>query len=176
PYRTYCNGTAQVPSWGYPSSANYGDTIVLDQVRGMFTRQGPRIRMVMVTDGTASTIMLGEILAGQNGDVYYSLGQNGSAGMNAGWAQTDSGIAINTTTVPINTFLTYLDPNQNRCLNWQINVDNWNITFGFRSKHPGGANFVFVDGSVHFLSESINHMTYNQLGCRNDNQPARIPD
>jgi prepilin-type processing-associated H-X9-DG protein len=32
--------------------------------------------------------------------------------------------------------------------------------------HPGGANFVFADGSVHFLKSSINPFTYNALGSR----------
>jgi prepilin-type processing-associated H-X9-DG protein len=183
PYRTYCNGNAQTPPWGYEAttavpgsgSGNYGDTTDPNRVRGMFSRQGAKIHIGMVRDGTSNTILIGEILAGQNGDVYYSLGRNGSAGMNAGWAQTDSGIAINTTIVPINHFLTYLDPNQNRCLNWQINVDNWNISFGFRSRHPGGANFVFVDGSVHFLSQGIDHRIYNLLGHRDDGQVASLP-
>src|SRR5262249_10925428 len=76
PYRTYCNGTAQSPSWGYASSKNYGDTTDVSQARGMFTRQGAKINITMVTDGASNTILLGEILPGQNGDVYYSLGKN----------------------------------------------------------------------------------------------------
>ncbi len=42
---------------------------------------------------------------------------------------------------------------------------------GFKSRHPGGANFAFADGSVHFLSENISMTLYQYLGCRNDVTP-----
>ncbi len=37
---------------------------------------------------------------------------------------------------------------------------------GFRSQHPGGANFVFGDGSVRYLKETMNLATYRALGTR----------
>jgi len=33
----------------------------------------------------------------------------------------------------------------------------------FRSEHPGGANFVFGDGSVHFLSDDIDTVVYRAI-------------
>jgi len=36
-------------------------------------------------------------------------------------------------------------------------------TPNFRSDHPGGCNFLYGDGSVHFLSESIEMLTYQGL-------------
>src|SRR5207247_910967 len=48
--------------------------------------------------------------------------------------------------------------------------DNFQVSWGFRSKHPGGANFAFVDGSVHFIRQTIDHKTYQHLGCKNDGQ------
>jgi prepilin-type processing-associated H-X9-DG protein len=39
---------------------------------------------------------------------------------------------------------------------------------GFGSMHPGGANYVLVDGSVRFLSETIDQPVYEALGNRAD--------
>jgi len=38
--------------------------------------------------------------------------------------------------------------------------------FGFRSKHPGGANFLFGDGSVKFIKQTVDKNTYRALGTR----------
>ena len=45
---------------------------------------------------------------------------------------------------------------------------NWinNGCFAFRSPHLGGVNFVFCDGSVKFVKDTISHRTYMALGSR----------
>src|SRR5262245_33000816 len=176
PNRIYCNGNSFTPPWGYDLSANYGDTTDPTRVRGMFNRGNAPITLASVTDGVSNTIFIGEILCAQNGDVLWSIGKNSTNGRPSGWAQTDSGIAIISTIIPINFSKTdYVDPGGNLCVNPTRNVDNWNISFGFKSNHTGGANFLFGDGSVRFVAQSIDHMVYNQLGCRNDNMPASPP-
>ena len=47
--------------------------------------------------------------------------------------------------------------------------------YHFWSNHPGGAQFAFADGSVHFLPQTINYTTYQYLGCRHDGQVASLP-
>jgi prepilin-type processing-associated H-X9-DG protein len=42
----------------------------------------------------------------------------------------------------------------------------------FYSMHPGGATFLFGDGSVHFLGSSINPATYQALATIGGHQVA----
>jgi prepilin-type processing-associated H-X9-DG protein len=48
---------------------------------------------------------------------------------------------------------------------------NYNTSAGFKSRHPGGANFTLADGSVHFISANIDYRNYQRLGDRQDGEP-----
>ncbi len=45
----------------------------------------------------------------------------------------------------------------------------------FGSMHPGGCHFAIGDGSVRFISESIELTTYKALSSRASGQPAQLP-
>jgi prepilin-type N-terminal cleavage/methylation domain-containing protein/prepilin-type processing-associated H-X9-DG protein len=51
---------------------------------------------------------------------------------------------------------------------WLLNIPRYKEygQWGFRSNHPGGANFLFGDGSVKTLKESIDLATFRALGTR----------
>ena len=131
-------------------------------------------KMRDVTDGTSNTFAISErdgknCLAG----VWPGLDLHDGAG-NMVIGNTNSITAISfAVSAPINA------PTQ-------IDCDR-----GASSLHPGGANFLFTDGSVHFISETINYShgginpgdtitsgalqlmgTYQLLGLRNDGRPV----
>jgi prepilin-type N-terminal cleavage/methylation domain-containing protein/prepilin-type processing-associated H-X9-DG protein len=128
------------------------------EVRGVFIRGGTKISFPMVTDGLSNTIIIGESLPGMHDHL---------AG-NTWWHYNGGGTAHVSTIVPINARsdgTSCTDPvNPSR--------DQWNVSMGFKSRHSGGANFLMGDGTVRFIPQTIDHRTFQLLGCRNDGQAA----
>lgn len=67
------------------------------------------------------------------------------------------------------------------CGRWPVNCTfSQNCDRGFSSSHPGGGNFALVDGSVRFISETIDHnttdatidSTYERLIAVRDGDPV----
>jgi prepilin-type N-terminal cleavage/methylation domain-containing protein/prepilin-type processing-associated H-X9-DG protein len=182
PFDRYCmpshsyQGQPPLGDWGYDSleyRQKYGDRtdncFRTNCLPGMFGRMnaGPagRISMKDVPDGTTNTIMLGETLPNQNG---WMIHQGTIA--EGGWAFWDS-VPLLITTTPINYNsgdLTY--PCSGNLAHAMHDAYNENISMGAKSRHPGGANFCFADGSIHFISQNIDPRAYALLGCRRDGQ------
>jgi prepilin-type processing-associated H-X9-DG protein len=181
PFEGFCDPINNgLGNWGYTASTPYGDGAGVSSARGLFYRTNIKFTFASVTDGLSNTLMVGETLPSENaylrrsGDFRYPGGN---------WACFNSGNNINSTIIPINYRITrdtycHLDDNGNPPNppgDPTRSTDNWTIIFGFKSRHTGGANFVFGDGSVHFLSENIDMRTYQLLGCRNDGMAVQIP-
>jgi len=117
-----------------------------NMARGMGARGVTKISTKDVTDGTSNTMLLGETKPHYN--VYGSM-----------WA-------IN---VPISLFHVKLNSTYLQ-INITGNLDAYPNGSGHASYHTGGANFVFVDGSVRFIGDNIDYRTYCNLGDRWDGE------
>lgn len=115
-------------------------------VRGMFARGVTKIRMRDVTDGTTNTIMLGETKPHFN--PFGSI-----------WAHN----------VPAAMFHLKINSEFLRARE-QNRTASWPDATGYASYHTGGAQFLLADGSVQFLSENMDYLTYCNLGDRSDGQ------
>jgi prepilin-type N-terminal cleavage/methylation domain-containing protein len=96
-----------------------------------------------LTDGTSNTAIIGETRWGMNNSTPRRTRTylHGAADPNThGWAQGATEC---------------LFINASRAINWPVASQAGNRTAG--SFHTGGAQFVFGDGSVHFISENIDH-------------------
>ena len=52
---------------------------------------------------------------------------------------------------------------------------NWQNVYSFRSNHPGGLQFAFADGSVHFIQNEIDLGTYRAMATINGGETASAP-
>ena len=163
PYQQYCQPeTSFGPSnnYGYTWSPDHGNTVETRDLRGLGNRAGAIVNMASIVDGTSNTIAVGEVLPREH-DHYW----NGS------WMHFNGGAAHHTTLPPIN----LRTENTNWCSPANTAHHNWNVSWGFKSNHTNGANFLFGDGTVRFISQSIDHRTYQLLGARADRMPVNLP-
>ena len=148
-----------------------------------------RIRFAHITDGLSSTIALGEAAGG---NAYYLIADindptqpatepfvNGPAVMEQAWAAASLGdpghpwyAGVLGVTAQFGLSPAPLDEPMNRrpgtptligADDSGYNVSGKDRVSGFRSMHFGGANFLYADGSVHYLTQSIDPVLYRAL-------------
>ena len=160
-----CNAVPWYNYWqslGY--AAAYGGAPAGPFTRGFSSQKVPYLCSASeVTDGLSNTLFFGEVRAG------CSVHLDGNGFLRA------HGMGMNTTLFPIN-FDTCHEATESLPAGKECNYKcTWNSEFAFRSAHPGGAGFVMGDGSVRFVSETIDFATYQYLGAKADGKAVSIP-
>lgn len=118
-------------------------------------------------DGTSNTLCTGEVSYSSDGTFQTPSGlqtnlATGGAGLFNVWTITlRNSSNFHSSKNPINT-----QPNQGiRVPTGNLNVVGQNGAFG--SRHPGGANFLWADGHVSFLKNTLNQQVFWAISTRN---------
>jgi prepilin-type N-terminal cleavage/methylation domain-containing protein/prepilin-type processing-associated H-X9-DG protein len=128
-----------------------------------------RVSFRMITDGTSNTLLVGE--RSPSYDDYYGWWFAGAGQPPVYFGACDVVLGTNELMAPPAT-----DSRDVYRPGWIYDPPNSHITH-FWSMHPGGANFLFADGSVHFLAYDIGQDTFMALGTRAGGEVQRaVPD
>lgn len=108
-----------------------------------------------IEDGTSNTFFGGEVVESHGLD---------SSNI---WSRAERHLdGIRTTDNPVNTA-----PRDGVTHRKRVSKERaYEANGAFASRHPGGANFVFADGHVDFISENIDLETYQAFGSRAENE------
>ena len=149
------------PGTDHPRPAGGKGTASNARSNGMFSRN-IQFGLKDATDGTSNTLLMGE--RANHDPIFDKCGpETGFSDTKIGnwgwvWFGAEGNVFL-ATGVPINVRIRncteYLDT-----LRYNDRINS------FGSMHTGGAQFVRADGSVTFISDSINQITFNALGTR----------
>ena len=201
--------TTRIPAYQCPSEAwpegtnaptNYGGVFGSQanpfgpiQTQGVFAGS-PGIRFRDIVDGTANTVMVGEVYRGVpmirtgGGPVYTQGNRCDRWVVETGWCGVDTSEPPNTyrlsqaacpppTTGPDQNASTAAPgcPAKDCCadhINWNDNHNNGNSgRRPFSSLHPGGAQGAYADGSVKFIPETVDRQVWQNTGTRFGKEP-----
>ena len=130
---------------GYSDGQNFGDGLLYR------TNLGRPVALGQIRDGASNTLLIGEDVPEQNSWCAWP------------YANTAHG----TCAIPPNV----RRPNSSV----PYPPGNWENTSGFRSRHPGGLNFAFADGSVRFIRDNIDLPLYRALATQAGGEVASPP-
>ncbi len=139
---------------GHGPRAYYYDEGPTPSASGIFSHRVDGYGFRDITDGSSNTMVVGERAFHPNYNERNSPTQ---------WAGTSDGNQDNSGY--------YGSLEVAGCTGYPLNepqITNWQYQHWFSSLHPGGAMFAFGDGSVHFISETIDQNTYQNLSNRAD--------
>lgn len=159
----------------FHDSSQFYSSYTGDVRRGMFGINGAA-RLAEVRDGTSNSIACGEAVGGNN-KTSTQYGPWGLTGTHTSCIGRVSG-STNARPLRIST--------QQEADNYKINADYVNTAgtvykgrtyaWVFSSLHPGGANFVFGDGSTRFITETVDQFVWFRLGYIADSEPIGALD
>jgi prepilin-type N-terminal cleavage/methylation domain-containing protein/prepilin-type processing-associated H-X9-DG protein len=163
------------------SGVNLGDVTAGD---GVFY-QNSTTRILDITDGTSSTVLMSESLLGSGADpitdptqfdvqtMYAGIGTQSIAGppfnaancQNPGMWFNDQDGAWADGAFPNMLYNNWYTPNSTQpdCVALLHHTQGWKTA---RSRHPTGVNVLFGDGGVRFISDSISLTTWQALSTR----------
>jgi len=140
-----------------------GERAIQDGYRGdgMFPETNARVPLKSVTDGTSHTLFVGER------PVVDFFSEEGTFGDSGWWA---AGVGLDWP--PCGRADNVLDSSEGlRAGEPLLKAD----ALHWWSYHSGGAHFLMVDGSAHFLSYSIDHGTFVSMSSRNGEEVIQAP-
>ncbi len=150
-------GRDSTQNWNFPTpwrrAGSNGSYDGLDDGDGAMFRSDifKKRRFANFIDGTSNTLLIGEDVAEEN--LWLS------------WAYSTH--AYGTCAIPLNSrSLPDGEP---------IDPGIWYDTSGFRSRHPGGANFAFADGSVKFVSDRVDLGVYRAAATIAGGETLPVP-
>lgn len=178
-------GRANRPSWSGNVTRHHSEldgSIITrhpDRARIAQGGMGGATRFRDITDGLSNTLMFGEAEPDPELAMIASTQENQNTGRKDHWAiggddfdnweGTDWSEQGGSTAVRIN----YPKPIGARNADGNVEWGAYEVSFG--SRHPAGAQFCLGDGSVRFVTETIDAVTYSAMGTRGMGEAVQMP-
>jgi prepilin-type N-terminal cleavage/methylation domain-containing protein/prepilin-type processing-associated H-X9-DG protein len=128
-------------------------------------------RLAGISDGMSNTLLVGERPPGHSLDYGWAFGCIGQ-----GWTGTlDCTLGVNEMNLHQSGLPELDDCPDGPYLFSAGRINNPCDQFHYYSLHPGGANFLFADGSVHFLNYEIDNQTLRALASMSGGEVVTVP-